>query len=202
MPITNGYCTLSEFKSFITSPGTAISADIPDDSAIESIIESVSRYIDSETSRKFYARTAETRLQSLWDSRTLYLDDDLLSITAGGLLNGDGTAVPTTEYKLLPLNGSPKYAIRMNPGSSYFWETDSDGDPVGAVSVTGSWGYSATAPDDIRLACLNISKGVYNRRYGENQSSDSTITAGGVVITPKDVPALAMRTLNSYRRIV
>lgn len=200
MAIVNGYCTLTEYKAFVTQPGGTLSSDPLDDGVIENIIEAVSRYIDAETLRTFYARTTTTRLQSVQDDRLLYLDDDLLSIDASGLVNGDGTVIASTQYKLLPLNGTPKYAIRLNDSSPLYWTADSSGDTVGVISVTGSWGYSTTAPDDVRLACMIIVKGVYNRRFGDNQSSDSTITTGGVVITPRDIPLMAARTINKYRR--
>jgi hypothetical protein len=200
MTITNGYATLPEFKAYVTGPGSTISTDSGDDAVIESIIEGASRYIDRETLRTFYARAAEARLQDVPDGQTLYVDDDLFSIDTGGLVNGDGTVIVAANYQLLPLNKSPKYAIRLNLSSSYAWAISSSTGASGAISVTGSWGYSATAPHDIRLACLTIAKGVYNRRFGENQSSDTITVAGGMVITPKDVPAMAAATINAYRR--
>jgi len=53
---------------------------------------------------------------------------------------------------------------------------------------------------DIQAACLQIAHSYYSRRYGENESADSVITVGGVVITPRDIPGIAAQTVRRYKR--
>lgn len=195
MAITNGYATLAEFKLWanITSTNTN------DDSVIEDIIEGVSRYIDRKTGRTFYART-ETRYYDVPrnGSRTLKLDDDLLTITT--LTNGDDNAIASSEYHLIPKNVAPYYEIRLKASSSTFWDFDSDGNSEFVISVAGTWGYVATASEDVREACKMIGTSYYKRRFGESTSSVATITAAGVVIMPQDVPGIAADTINFYKR--
>ena len=195
MAITNGYATLEKAKLWANISST----DTDDDSVIEDIIEAASRYIDRKTGRTFYGRT-ETRYYDVPPNagRTLYLDDDLLSIDT--LTNGDGNTIASTEYNLVPKNSAPYYAIKLKASSSTYWDFDSDGNSEWVISVNGTWGYSSSTPDDIQEACLLIMNSMYRRRSGENASSVATITAAGVVITPQDVPSQAIDIINVYRR--
>ena len=195
MAITNGYCTLAEFKAMKDIAST----DATDDGFIEDAIEAASRYIDGQTGRTFYART-ETRYFSIPEDggRQLDVDDDLLTITT--LTNGDGDTIAATEYNFIPKNVSPKHAVKLKEASTEYWETDSESNTEYVISIAGTWGYTATTPDDIKEACLDIARSCYKRRFGGNESSDSIITTGGVVITPRDVSGVAARIIQRYRK--
>lgn len=197
--VTNGYCTLAELKRYIT-PNE--STDPLDDQVLIDIIEAASRFIDGVTGRTFYART-ETRYFSVpegQDARKLFLDDDLLTVTT--LTNGDGTVLTTADYYLLPRNLSPKYAVVLKESSSYYWIWDSSNNSEYVISIAGTWGYAASAPDDVKDACRMIALSMDKRRSGENISAITTITGGGVVVTPQDVPSIAAKILEKYKRIV
>jgi len=158
MAITNGYCTLAEFKAYI---GTS-STNAGDDAVIEDIIEGASRLIDTFTGRTFYART-ETHYYNTPSGYDLLInDDDLLTVST--LTNGDATVITSGNYKLIPLNKTPKYAIFLEPSSALFWTFDSNGESTGAITVAGTWGFSATTPDDVRQACLISSLSEYKRQ--------------------------------------
>lgn len=217
MTITNGYATLAEFKSFARITST----DATDDVVIEYIVESSSRFIDGATGRTFYSRAAETRYFDVpasdyylsngsfrgdpsWSRlNTLYLDDDLLSIDTGGLINGDGTVITASNYILLPNNLSPKYGIRLKYNASSLWTFSSAGEYLQVISVKGAWGFSSTAPTDIKLACLMIANDAYKTRFVDmGQAGTARITAAGVVITPDAIPRKAAQILDGYRRMV
>ena len=195
MAIENGYATLVEFKIL----GDIDSTDSDDDTAIDGIIEGASRYIDSKTQRTFYSRT-ETRNFDVPRnrSRSLFLDDDLLTITT--LTNGDGNTIASSEYHLLPKNLTPFNEVRLTKTTTVFWATDSGGDDEWVIALAGGWGWVAATPDDIREACLMISQSFYRRRMGENVSGIATVTAAGVVITPQDIPSVAADILARYMK--
>ena len=196
MAITNGYATLAEFKSYANITST----DAADDAVIEDIIEGASRFIDTYTGRTFYGRSG-THYFDTPNGNTLHIDDDdLLSITT--LTNGDGSVISASDYKLLPLNKSPKYEIYLEAGSNLSWETDSNGDEVGAISINGTWGFSSSAPDDVKQACLMISVSEYRKRFGEGTESAATITPAGVVLTPQGMPKSAAQLLQSYMKLL
>ena len=197
MTIANGYCTEAEFKLYADTSSTGTNAT----AIIEDIIEGVSRYIDGETGRKFYSTTG-TRYYSIPDldyhgGRELKLDADLLSITT--LTNGDDATIAATESYKWPRNNTPYSSIILKEGSAEYWTYDSEGNTEYVISVAGAWGYSTTAPHDIRQACLSIANKAF-KRFGENATSDTIITAGGVVITPRDIPAAAARTMRYYKK--
>ena len=54
--------------------------------------------------------------------------------------------------------------------------------------------------DDMREACMAVTQGVYSMRSGQSSTGRLTITAGGVVIRPEEVPPLADEQIKSYRR--
>lgn len=194
--LTNGYATIKELKHYL-SPGTA--ADKYDDEIMAHLIMAASRYIDDETGRTFYART-ETHYFDTPCDRSLWLDDDLLTVTT--LTNGDGTAITATHYKLIPYRQAPYHEIRLKESSTYVWETESDGDSEGVISVAGTWGWTATTPKDIKEATLQLARNWYKRRFGENVDTVSTVTPGGVVIEPRDVPVYVKMVIDHYRRLV
>jgi len=195
MAITNGYVTLAEFKIFADIDST----EANDDTAIENIIEGVSRYMDGRTERTFYART-ETRYFNVPKDRgrSLFMDDDLLTITT--LTNGDGDTVASSEYHLLPKNLTPYNEVRLTKSTTEYWDVDSSGDDEFVISIAGTWGYMAAHTDDIREACSMIAQSFYKRRFGENVSGIAKVTAAGVVITPQDVPSAAADILNRYKK--
>ena len=53
---------------------------------------------------------------------------------------------------------------------------------------------------EINQACKQIAQNVY-RRFGANSTDEQIVTAAGLVITPRDVPVLASRTIKTYARM-
>lgn len=194
MTIANGYATLAEFKAH--RPGIG-SVDAADDSVIENIIEAASRWIDHETGRTFYARS-ETHYYDVPHGRELLLDDDLLTVTT--LTNGDGTTLTTANYNLVPKNKSPYYGIKLKETSTYLWQMDTDGNTEDVITLVGTWGFAATAPDDIKQAVLELSNNMYSRRTGQQTDGVATVTAAGVVLQPRDVPGWVRSIIGYYRR--
>lgn len=125
------YTTVTDVRSSYLG-----STQTQDDGLILSIIREASREIDRITRRKFYPRI-ETRTYDAPAGVELILDDDLLELTT--LTNGDGTAITNANYKLYPLNDTPKYKIVLAPGSAF--NTSSTFGDLGAISVAGTWGY-------------------------------------------------------------
>ena len=194
MAISDGYATLAEFKLWKDIGST----DSDDDAVIEDCIEAASRYIDRATGRTFYART-ETHYFDVPDDgdRLLRLDDDLLTITT--LTNGDSTVITSTHYNLVPKNYAPYYGIKLKAASTYYWTMDSSGNVEDVISLAGTWGFSATAPDDIKDYCLALANNLYQKRHGEGQQV-AVITGAGVVISPSGIPKDVVEGLRAYKR--
>lgn len=197
MTITNGYCTLQEIKDYIVTSTT----DATDDAVIEDAIEGVSRSFDVVTGRTFYARTETHYYDTPLNERELWInDDDLLTITT--LTNGNAVVITSGQYKLYPLNKNPKYKIYLLPASNVYWTADTSGNLEGAITLVGTFGYSATAPDDIREACRREVNSQLKKRFGENTTGIATITGAGVVITPEGFSKDTMQVLKKYMKLV
>ena len=101
---------------------------------------------------------------------------------------------------MLPRNKKPYYGVELRETTSQWWTSGSAGF-LGTVQAAGTWGFAATAPADIKLACLQIAMQAYRRRFGgENTTSTAISTAAGVIITPEDIPAGARALLRTYKR--
>jgi len=76
-------------------------------------------------------------------------------------------------------NGSTA-ATHLNGATVYYWQPE-----------TGA-----------RNAVLEIANSAYHRRFGRSTSDSVTVTAAGVVISPRDVPAQARAFIYSHRSIL
>lgn len=161
MAISNGYCTLAEFKEF-THVGDQ------DDTALEKTIETASRAIDQFTARRFYQENSTAKTYTAeWDD-LLYIDDlyNTTGLTVKTDTTGDGTYdttwTITTDFLVGPANpqpGWPYTQIRTNPRTgSYTYPLSPH-----AVEVTGNYGWTAV-PEQIRHACLMETNRLWHRR--------------------------------------
>ena len=215
--ITNGYITLDDFHNLARIDSTKTS----DDASIAMLIEAASRYIDNNTSRRFYLPASDVihyfdtpgwerivdggNYTGLFQPVMAYepklrLDDDFYSITS--VTNGDGTVLTlNTDYVLLPYNATPYYEILLTGNAQ--WKPATNSNPVRCIQVAGKNGYCpiANVPYDIKEATYMISKAAYNRRFGENVTTKAVITPGGMVITPEDVPSKAMDIIYCHLRV-
>lgn len=191
------YTTKANVKALINSRGLA--TDLTDDSVFDQLISAASAYMENQTHRVFVAASAtryfDTPLAD--DARMLFIDEctGVTSVT-----NGFGGLIPSTEYLVLPVNSTPKYAIRLKATSSYSWELSTTGDREAAITVVAPWGYSASCPADVRSAVESIVVNMYQSRRGQGADGIAQITAAGVIITPKDISAYAESVIRQYQR--
>jgi len=55
--------------------------------------------------------------------------------------------------------------------------------------------------EEAHNAVCEIANTAYRRRFGQSASNTETITAAGIVLSPRDIPAMAMEFISVYRRI-
>jgi len=181
------YTTWAAVKAYLAIEG------VTDDTLGQALVSRACAMIDQFCRRSFAQWTA-TRLFDVPSGPTLWLDEDLLSVTT--LLNGDGATLASGQYKLLPTNVTPKYGIRLRSGAS--WVGGSTGDDQ-AISLAGSWGYSSTPPDDVVQAAVRLSAWLYKQRdapFGTTARPDVGIVEVPAAI-PEDVKAILLR----YQRV-
>lgn len=203
MAITNGYASLNEYKAWIATRGMTgtVSTDASDDASIEIIIEAVSRYIESETGRRFWKDSVDaTRYYQTDDQYCVKIDDLSAAPTSVSVDLNDSriyTELASTVYELSPANslleGLPYRMIDIIQSSGYYFPTTPRG-----VKVVGKFGFPST-PTDIKEATLSITQAVYGSRTGQAGSGRISFTDAGIVIRPDDVPPFAQKVISSYR---
>lgn len=199
------YTTTSALKAYL---GITSSAD---DSLLSNAIDRAQAMIDAFCHRHFEPESAHGPAAShthyftplserdggdLLDDYTLNLNHDLAELTS--ITNGDGTAIPTNQVVLLPMNTVPANFIRIKSSSGYQWTyTDS---PEASVAIAGKWSYSLDVPADIVAATLRLSAYLYRQREGTPDSDRAVLSADGVVLAAPRIPSDITAMLTPYIR--
>jgi hypothetical protein len=190
------YCTTAQVKAYagINEPD--------DDELITNLITRSQAIIDAHCRRTFESTTTASRYYTVGadteGAYRLWLDEDLASITQ--VLNGDSsqTEITASQYTTVPKNDTPYYGIRILRSASKVWEYDED--PEDAITVTGYWAYSTTAPADIVHACIRLATFLYRQKDTSIDTDRALITDSGVTILPTSLPHDVQQLLAPYRR--
>lgn len=191
-----GYVTISQFKAYrgITSS--------KEDVLLSDLVDRATAQIETYCDRIFLAPTtaATHYLDAVRDTsddrKTLYLDDDLCSITT--IVNGDDETVATTHYVPEPRHRTPYRSIRLTQLSDSLWTYEDA--PEDAIEVNGRWGYATSTPVDIQHATIRLATYLYAQK--DVSTFDVTVQAGmGVVSVPQGLPRDVREILDNYRRI-
>jgi len=138
------YTTLADLRTYSGSTATG------EDTLLLDLIRTTSRDINKIGGHKYYPRV-ETRTYDYPDGYQLDFDDDLLALTT--LSNPSGTTVASTNYRLIPVNGYPKFAVRLLGSTTVQWQQNASGFNEDSVTALGVWGYHPNYDD----AWLDIS---------------------------------------------
>lgn len=189
------YTTVSLLKTYL---GATTSND---DTLLTALIARAQAIIDAYCQRTFEASANTSKTFDAdrdTDGAWLYLDEDLASINT--VTNGDGDVLTaSTEYMTEPRNRTPYFAIKLisQSGLSWTWTTA----PENAITISGKWAYSTTAPDDIVHATLRLAAYLYRQR--DNAADlDRPMYVGNATILPSQLPSDIKTILAPYRRLV
>jgi hypothetical protein len=192
------YTDLTTLKQYLS----ITSAD--DDALLTALIARAQTLIDTAAARTFEAAADSTRRfdairDVTGDGQMLFLDDDLCQVTT--VINGDGTTIPAADYVTEPRRRPPYYALRLKPSAGLAWTYS--GDAENAITVTGRWAYSPTAPADIAHACVRLAAHLYRQKDTQSAPLSSPHqSADGVLMLPAQLPADVAQMLIPYRRLV
>lgn len=165
MTTTNAYTTLETVKSRLNI------TDTDDDTSLEAVIDSVSRWIDGHKvlqnmrgTTQFFA-ISETRYFTAYQFDKLHVDDLQSIVTLKTDDDGDGTyetTWSTTDYNLWPYNAGDAPPYEQIEVSFNGDEIFTPGIPR-SVEIDGVWGYNSgtdtsgfitNAPQVIQEACI------------------------------------------------
>ncbi len=183
------YTSTTDLKAYIGTTSTA------DDTLLGNAISAAEAYIDSRCHRSFVGSTgtryyrASDLISGTWQGGSgtvLYLRGELLSL--GGLTNGDGTTIASTDCWTEPRNSPPYRYLRLKTAEAWGFDTD------GEIAVSGTWGYSTAAPADIVDATKQLASYYYH--LSKTQVYDVVANPEtGTITVPKGVPASVERIL-------
>lgn len=187
------YCTVEDVKA-LEGTNTSLA-----DSLIAELVERATDLVEAYTGRKFYEKPGVRYYTPYEDTDTdgiLYLDEDLIRVVT--LTNGDDEEIPAVGYKLLPLNSSPKWFIKLV--SPYYWTYDDD--PTGAIAVDGDWGYCTIADrlkhhTDLTQATARLALWMHRQKSAPFEKTGNTMT--GQYSVPVAFPDDVAEVLERYR---
>lgn len=189
------YATLTELKQYL---GISASGD---DGLLGDMLTRAQAIIEAGTGRVFEAAADTTRYFDPLinvDNSALYLDEDLAAISA--ITNGDAaqTTITSSQYVTEPRNQTPYYAVRLLDSANLSWEYSED--PQNAISISGKWAYSETAPADIVQATVRLAAFLY-RQKESNADVDRTMQLpDGSMVLPSSLPRDVLAIIYRYKR--
>ena len=189
------YCGVDELKEYLGVTGAT------DDAMLLTLLAAAQRTIDSYCARTFEATADTVRTfdsQRDVDGYTLTVDSDLCAITS--IVNGDGTTISNSHYVTEPRNETPYYAIRLKASAGKVWTSTVAGDSENAISVTGKWAYSTSAPSDIAHVCKRLASYIYRQKDNAGDL-DRAVIAGNSTILPAQIPSDIRLMLAPYKRL-
>ena len=189
------YCGVDELKEYLGVTGAT------DDAMLLTLLAAAQRTIDSYCARTFEATADTVRTfdsQRDVDGYTLTVDSDLCAITS--IVNGDGTTISNSHYATEPRNVAPYYAIRLKASAGKVWTSTVAGDSENAISITGKWAYSTSAPSDIAHVCKRLAAYIYRQKDNAGDL-DRAVIAGNSTILPAQIPSDIRLMLTPYKRL-
>lgn len=194
------YISTSDVKQYGGIPAT----DTIDDKEIDALITRAQTFIESYTGRIFEPSTGAryyTASESV-DGDVLWLDDDLNVFDSDLVVVAGSDTIPSSDMVSIPVNTKPYYGLRIKDGSDKVWDNPtSDGDYESAISVTGDWSYSSSAPGDIQHACIRLVKWFYKQGRITDETADRPIVLeSGATVLPTRLPQDVIEILDYYRK--
>lgn len=187
------YCSKTDLENYLNTTITISGGDVT--AQVNSWISSVSKWIDNYTDRSFEEVNAVRKYDGNGKD---HLDiDDLLSVDKIWFVSNDSTGdaqtyeLATTDYYLYHNsnpNKTPYNLIKLNPNGDYrtfpAWALQN-------IWIKGDWGYSVTAPDDIKMVAVKLVAAI--ARLGKDGGDIKAFSEGDLSITYNDFE----KTINS-----
>jgi len=187
------YPDLAAFKTHMTTTTTG------EDTVLQAALDAAIDEVENYCGRVFVAASATREFpveQPYIDNRRLVLTlyEDLTAVTS--ITNGDGIAVSSDDYRLVPPQGAPYHQIVLDPYSTVRWVTTGS-----KIAIEGDWGYAVNCPARIYFAILQVAAYLYRNKMAGGVARFSTVQQGGRVSEGTALPESVLMTLDRFRRV-
>lgn len=184
--MANWYCSRERLKTASNIAGAQF------DALIDSYIEAASREIDRQFHRRFIPLTAVRSYpwpQRFGRSWVLYLDEDLISVSALTRTGTDVVAIASTDYFLEPsIFGPPYNKIEIDLASSaYFGSKDTH---QRQILVTGLWGYKNDT-----VAAGALAEALDSSETGVDITNSALVDVGNTILCGTEAMFVSGKTL-------
>lgn len=190
------YAALTDLRAYLK----LATGDTGDDTLLTALLARAQAAIDAYCMRTFEASTNTSKyLDAVADvqGRTLLIPRSLDLCSINTITNGDGTTVSSDDYVTEPRNAGPYWGITLKASSGLSW-TYTD-DPENAITISGKWAYSASAPADVVQATIRLAAYMY-RQKDAGTYDVTAFPEAGVMTIPQGVPRDVLRLLAPYVR--
>lgn len=191
--------TLAAVRRQIAGPDGTLGTG--DDDIIQDYVTQASQAIQTLCNNRYFNGTVDSEIYDASypsiEGRKLYLDQDWIAVDY--IVNGTNGTITSDQFRLLPLNFSPKYAVELLNTSGLSWAANSSGSRQSAIEVVGTLGYCTTAnrPSDVTMAATKLAAHLYFNRHND----DSVVrAANGDMLLPPNVPQIVTDVIEKYRR--
>ena len=141
--------------------------------------------------RQDYGTRAWITGSTLNEGAGLNATDLTFTVTSGTLFKAGQIIKIENEIMMISSVSTHDITVPMRGDNGSTAATHANATPV----------YIWAVEPQIEQACRMIVKNFYHNRFGQNTSAVATITAAGVVLAPEDIPASAIKIMQSFRRV-
>lgn len=176
------YATLAQVKEYLGVTGAT------DDALLSRLIDAAGAAIDAHCGRSFVASAPSTaRAFSIdrWARDVIFLTDDLRVLNSVTTDAGDSYTAAQFTFPV------PSRVLFLKSG------TPQPSADARFVTVTGTWGYTASPPDDVRQACIRLA-GYYYRAKDAQAYDVLGMTETGVMRVSAEMPRDVRDILSPY----
>jgi hypothetical protein len=186
------YATLAQVRAY----QGLLAGETADDTLLTDLLNRVEAMLERDTGRTFSSVTAtKTFDERALDGALLVLSHDLLSVTT--LTDANGTVLTASLWDLLE-DTAPYWAIVRTDGAR--WSANARAGL--RISVAGTWGYSASAPDDVVQACVEATCYLFQKRQSVTESERALVSPDGTILQAATLPSSYRLAVRRYSKAI
>lgn len=143
-------------------------------------------------------------ITGIWGFHNRYSKAWLVGSTANEAMDATETGYDVTSGTLFAIGDlirfDNEFGYVSNVVTNTLTHTRGENGSTAATHATSINVYIWQYMDEVKTVTLETAMQAYKRRFGQSSTNIETITAAGVVLSPRDIPALAVDFIRTYRK--